>query len=235
MPDPKIESLLILQDRDQRRHDLERQLAEVPGEVAKLEKRIEEEKEKLDGAKKRIRELEVKRKDLENRVSTADQQIVRYKNQQLEVKKNEEYQALTHQIDQTRENMEKLEEEEIGVMLEIDEERERLTAIEKDFGAIIEGLAQKIDDWREREKGFRQDLERVKGEVEGAREKVDPAWLNMYDRQARIVRFPVVAAVVDRACRGCHLKVSGGIDDELRDSSKITTCDSCGRILYSGR
>jgi uncharacterized protein len=235
MADPKIESLLILQERDRRRLDLEQQLASIPGEIVKLEARIAGEREKLDSAKTRVRELEVSRKELDNQVASAEQQIVRYKNQQLQVKKNEEYQALTHEIDTTREKMGKLEEETIGMMLEIDEERTRLREIERGFQSTIEGLEARIGDHRTRAEALQKELEGARAEVEEARAKVERPFLAAYDRQSRVVRFPLVVPVVDRACQGCHLKVSGGIEGDIRDTSKITTCDSCGRILYFAR
>jgi len=235
MPDPKIESLLILQDRDRRQTELEARIAAIPREIADLEGKIAAEKGKLESAKARLRELEVNRKDVDNQVASAEQQIVRYKNQQLQVKKNEEYQALTHEIETTQGKIGQLEEQGIGILLEIDEEKKRVAEIEKDFAAVIGGMEGKISDLRESDKGCRTELADAKKAVEEARASTDPRALATYDRQKKSVRFPLVAPVMERTCQGCHLKVSGEVETNLADPSKITTCDSCGRILYSAR
>lgn len=236
MPDPNIESLLILQDRDAQRLEIENQLAAIPREIRMAEAKIVAEKEKLEASKGRIRELEVKRKDLDTQVAAAEEQIVRYRNQQLQVKKNEEYQALTHEIETTEGKIGQLEEQEIQILFDLDEEKQRVAAIEKDFGKIIGQLEEKIESHKAREGNLRRDLEAKRAEVEKARGAVaDPKYLAVYDRQARVVKFPIVAPVIDRACQGCHLRVSGGVDAEAREMGKITTCDSCGRIVYSPR
>lgn len=235
MPDANIENLLILQERDFRRREIEQELAAIPGEIRALEAKIAAEKGKLEASRERIRELEVKRKDLDHQMSAAEQQIVRYKNQQLQVKKNEEYQALTHEIDVTRGKIGELEEKGIEVLLQLDEEKQAVAEIEKGFRLVIGQLEEKIAALKAREENCRGALEQARGEVEEARSPLDRTFLSAYDRQSKVVRFPFVAAVVDRTCQGCHLRVSGGIETELRDPGKITTCDNCGRIVYSAR
>jgi predicted nucleic acid-binding Zn-ribbon protein len=236
MVDSNIEKLLILQDRDARRLEIENQLAAIPGEILGVEKRIAAEKEKLDSAKSRIRSLEVSRKDLDNQIASAEDQVSRYKNQQLQVKKNEEYQALTHEIELTGAKIGKLEEQGIEVLIALDEERQKVAEIEKDFAQVIGQLEEKIANLKQRMVNCGQELEERRAEVEVARTKVeDPAYLMAYDRALRVVRFPVVVAVVDRTCQGCHLRVSGDVDAEARETGKITTCDSCGRIVYYRR
>lgn len=236
MPNPNIESLLILQERDARRLDLEKQIAAIPGEISRLEEKIEAEKKTLEESKGRIRELEVKRKDLESEVAAAEAQIARYRNQQLEVKKNDEYQALTKEIETTQAKVGELEEAVIQVLFELDEERQRVTEIEKDFQDVIGKLEGKIEDRKARKIGLEEELKQKRMEAEEARKRVpDPEYLSAYDRQARVVKFPIVAAVVDRSCQGCFLRVSGGVDIDVRAGDKIVTCDNCGRILYSSR
>lgn len=236
MVDPNIEKLLILQDRDARRLEIEQQLAAIPGEIRGVETKIAGEKEKLDQSKAKVRQLEVTRKDLDSQITAAEEQVSRYKNQQLQVKKNEEYQALTHEIEVTREKIGKLEEEALEVMLEADEEKARVAAIEKDFAMVIGQLEEKIAKHREREQNCRGELESRTKDVEEARSRVEnPAFLAAYDRRVKMVRFPIVVPIVDRACQGCHLRVSGDVDADAREPGKITTCDSCGRIVYCAR
>ena len=55
--------------------------------MKRLQDAIEEEERALADAKARLQKMEVSRKDLDNRVEGAQEQILRYKNQQLQVKK----------------------------------------------------------------------------------------------------------------------------------------------------
>src|SRR3954463_2595139 len=99
MAHPAIEPLLILQDRDTKRLNLETQLKAVPGDIARVEQKIAAEKSAIETAKTELRELEVKKKGLENDIGAAEAKVGQYRTQQLSIKKNDEYQAMGHQIE----------------------------------------------------------------------------------------------------------------------------------------
>ncbi len=54
--------------------------------------------------------------------------LLRFRTQQVEVKKNDEYQALTQQIEQTEGDISTLEEREIELMLDIDTAKQKFEA-----------------------------------------------------------------------------------------------------------
>jgi len=89
-----VEKLLILQDRDQQRLILESQLRSVPRDITAVEQMIAAEKAAIETTRGEVKELEVRKKVIENEVGAAAERIARYKGQQLQVRKNDEYQAL---------------------------------------------------------------------------------------------------------------------------------------------
>src|SRR6185436_16957011 len=125
-----IEKLLTLQERDTKRLGLEQQLKSVPREVAAVEARIAAEKSAIETAKAEWHGLESKKKLLDIEIKSAEEKVAKYKTQQMQVRKNDEYQALTHEIATTQEGIGTLEEQEIGVMLTIDEAKKRFAAAE---------------------------------------------------------------------------------------------------------
>src|SRR5262249_10189994 len=70
----------------------------------------------LEEAKSRVKQLESERKTLELEVETKKQLIARYANQQLQTRKNEEYRALTHEIETCKAEIFKIEDKEIELM-----------------------------------------------------------------------------------------------------------------------
>ena len=78
MPNPVIETLLILQDRDTKRLGLEAQLKQVPGDVARVEAKIAAEKSAIDTAKQELMGLEVKKKGLETEIGSAEAKLAKY-------------------------------------------------------------------------------------------------------------------------------------------------------------
>ena len=97
-----LAKLLELQERDSRRLSLEQQLKSVPREIAAVEARIAAEKAAIEAAKAEWHGLESKKKQLEIEIKEAEGKVAKYRTQQLEVRKNDEYKALTHEIESTQ-------------------------------------------------------------------------------------------------------------------------------------
>lgn len=231
--DEHLEKLLILQERDMRRLQIESQMAQIPAESASLQQDIENEQEALENERKAILHLEVRRKELDDSVQAAESKINQYKNQQLQVKKNEEYQALTHEIERAADKISELEESEIGLMLEIDEQQAAFAERKSASAKKIQLLQSRIAELKQHSSRLENDIDRVRAEVAAARSEVDPAYLHAYEHaQGRAKRAPFVVPLVDTKCSGCHLKVPNEIESDVRRAKQPVHCNSCGRVLY---
>jgi uncharacterized protein len=236
MPSPIISALLILQDRDLKRLGVETQLKAVPGEVTRVEQKIAAEKAAIDAAKAELRDLEVKKKGLETEIGVAGEKLARYRTQQLAVRKNDEYQALGHEIETTQGQIGELEGQELEIMYAIDEARKKFAAAEAELKANISGHESRIKMLREREASLTAELKSAQAEAAAAREPVDPLKLRVYDRVAQR-NMPAVVAIRGGKCGGCHLKVSSEVESAARGkgldpTAALPTCDQCGRIVY---
>jgi hypothetical protein len=224
--------LLTLQERDSKRLALEQQLANVPREVAAVEARIAAEKAAIEAAKAEWHGLESKKKLLEVDIKSAEEKVAKYKTQQMQVRKNDEYQALTHEIATTQEAIGTLEEQEIGVMLTIDEAKKRFAAAEGELKKNIVGHEGRIKTLRDREAQLKGELKTAQDAVAEARPAVPEPQMRIYDRLAVKPGHPVCVPVKGGKCGGCHLKVPTHIESMAKTGPEIATCDQCGRILY---
>lgn len=227
-----LDKLLVLQERDSKRLALEQQLKSVPRELEAIEGRIAAEKAAIETAKTEWRELETKKKQLEMEIGSAEEKVARYKTQQSQVRKNDEYQALTHEIDTAQSGIGTLEEQEIGIMLSIDEARKRFTAAETELKQNITGHEARIRTLRERETNLQVEAKAAQDTVTAARGVVPAPQLKIYDRIASKPGHPVCVPVSAGRCGGCHLKVSANVEMEARKQEEVTTCDQCGRVVY---
>ena len=166
----------------------------------------------------------------------AEGKLAKYRTQQSQVRKNDEYQALGHEIETTEAAIGGLEEQELAVMYAIDEAKKRFAAAEAELKANISGHEERIKTLRERETSIEAELKTAQTEVAAAREPISEPRLKIYDRIATR-NMPVVVPVRAGKCGGCHLKVSSEVESAARakDSDATTplpTCDQCGRIVY---
>ena len=236
MAHPAIAPLLILQDRDSKRLALEAHVKAVPGDIASVEKKIAAEKGAIDTARNEMRELELKKKSIETEIGSAADKLARYKTQQSLVKKNDEYQALGHEIETTQAQIEEFEGKELEVMYAIDEAKKKFAAAEAVLKANITGHEARIAMLREREASLATELKAAPAEVAVARTPVAEPRLRVYDRIAAR-NMPAIVAISGGKCGGCHLKVSSEVESGARGkgadpTTPLPTCDQCGRIVY---
>jgi uncharacterized protein len=232
---PVLEKLLILQARDRRRLELEGQLRGIPGDVSTVERRIEAERKAIEDAKLQWQQLETRKKLLETDVASAGQKVARYRTQQLEVRKNDEYRALSHEIETVEGEISRLEEEEIGVLYEIEAAKKRFAAAEAELKANIAGHETRIRMLRERERELGGELASTRAEVVSARQPLDEPVLRLYDRIA-VRQMPACVPLKAGKCGGCHLKVSSEVESASRGrfepGTQLPVCDQCGRIVW---
>jgi len=234
MPSPTIEQLLILQDRDTKRLGIEAQLKAVPREIAAVEQRIAAEKAAIDAAKGEVRELESRKKILETEIGSAETQRGKYQTQQLSVKKNDEYQALGHQIQDVQRQIEELEGKELEAMYGIDEAKKRFVAAEATLKQNIVGHESRIRSLRERDVSLADEVKVAVAAVAEARAPIAAPALEAYDQAARR-RMPAVVPIRGGKCGGCHLKVSSEVESAARGKTTDTEfalCDQCGQMVY---
>ena len=227
-----LEKLLVLQERDSKRLAFEQQLKGVPREIAAVEAKIAAERSAIETAKAEWHGLEAKKKLLEVEIKSAEEKIGKYRTQQMQVRKNDEYQALTHEIETTEKSIGTLEEQEIGIMLLIDDAKKRFAAAEAELKKNITGHEARIRTLRERETHLQADVKAATEAVAAARPDVAEPQLRIYDRIANKPGHPVCVTVNGDRCGGCHLKVPTHIVVQARNGTELATCDQCGRIVY---
>jgi len=227
-----LEKLLVLQDRDSKRLAFEQQLNAVPREIAAVEARIAAERAAIEAAKAEWHGLESKKKQLELEIGGAEEKVAKYRTQQSQVRKNDEYQALTHEIETSQAAIGTLEEQEIAVMLSIDEAKTKFAAAEAELKTNISGHEARIRTLREREQHLGGDVKAAQESVAAARTEVAEPQLRIYDRIANKPGHPVCVTVNGGRCGGCHLKVPTHLEVQAKAEVEIATCDQCGRILY---
>lgn len=231
---PVLEKLLILQERDAKRLGLEAQIRAVPRDIAAVEQKIAAEKAAIERAREEMIALELKKKHLETEIGSAEDRLAKYRTQQSQVRKNDEYQALGHEIDTTTGTISGLEEQELEIMYGIDEAKRKFAAAEAELKAGIAGHETRIKTLREREVNLAAELKSVQDEVAVARSPLAAPELKLYDRIAS-KGLPACVPIRGGKCGGCHLKVSSEVESAARGKhtdGQLATCDQCGRLVY---
>lgn len=236
MIDPEIEKLLILQDVDIDYIQVSKELDQIPVQRHRVKVRIEEQEVAVEEARKQLMELEVRRKDIENEVSHLEDTVNRYKNQQLQVKKNEEYQALTSEIDRVTNRIGELEECEIGLMLQIDEETDRFNSQKAEIQKEITRLKKEVTQLDEKEVNLKERKAVLVARVEAARQDCSALFLQAYDQAKRNLRNrPLFVAPIENGlCKRSNLRVSNELVAEAKVHGTPHFDTETGCVVYAG-
>src|ERR1700688_3118207 len=96
---PDIENLLKLQDTDKEIRRLQDEVAEFPKRVAVIEQKLAGTKAQLEKAQAAVKTDEASRRKYETAISDLRGKISKYRDQSLDVKTNDQYKALLHEIE----------------------------------------------------------------------------------------------------------------------------------------
>jgi hypothetical protein len=232
--DPQLQTLIELQALDAR-------IAALDAEAARLPKQIESIQTSLADAKKQVETIKVRldatRKEL--RAKEKDLEVISAKRSKLEarlyeVKTNKEYSAALLEIEESKQEKAKAEEEILALM----ELQERLNLeireAETRFKTRQEQATQDEAVVRKKLTAVEQELGGVRTERNGRAKDIPPGLLADYDRLLRARHGVAVAAVTASAfCGGCRVSIRPQAIQELRSAiTAMMRCESCGRYLY---
>ncbi|KAF0095733.1 MAG: hypothetical protein E1N59_509 [Puniceicoccaceae bacterium 5H] len=230
----EIERLLVWQDRDVRVDGLKKQLAKLPREVELAETEIREERARLEAAEQALKALEIKRQSTEGQIASHEDAIVRYKTQQLQVKKNEAYAALQHEIDVEQGKISDLEDTVLELLDEVETQRETVVGLRDEVERSVARLEKQIAGLQEQEEVAKGEVEAAEQAAVEAANAVEEGTRKAYTFVKTQVKRPPYAVPLsdDKKCPACHLRVSGEIEAQVRRSEGHPRCNNCGRMLY---
>ena len=229
---PEIEKLLVLQDRDQRIRTLKTELKNVPIERKDLETRLAATAAGAEKAKASLRESEVQKKRLEVEAQGKRDQINRFKTQQMQTRKNEEFQALGNEIAHFEKEIAKIEDRELEVMELIEVAKPVLAEAERNVAETKNRVAVQISDLEAKIATLRETLKTAEAERAALTDGIDEDLLDQYNRLFVSKGGDAVVSLEHEVCTGCHMKLTTQTLVRVRGGQQITHCEQCGRILY---
>ena len=230
-----FDRLLEYQSMEMHQLEMQRNLDGLPRERDDLDRKLVSAKEKLEEQLADFRALELRQKSCEGDRREEEAMVRKLRTQLLEVKKNDQYQAMLREIDEHQAKASELEEKEIEAMMQMDEERPNVMKAEEAYNDREKEIQNLVLGLEARKTELEGNLKELDGTLASAREGVDADWMKAYNQVKNQVRKgPWVVQLVSGQCRGCHLRVSNEVAGNFGADVEINHCDQCGRILFRG-
>ena len=229
---PAVTQLLVIQDRDRKLRQLRIELKNAPLEKKAMDTRMATASATLDAAKLKAKEIEVKRKELENEVRARQDRIAKYEQQKLSTKKNDEYSAYDHAVESLKTEIAGIEDKELVLMEAADAQKPVIAAAEKDAADTRALVQRQIADIEARVKAIEAQIVEVDADRAKLAAEVDEELLDDYQRLFDRKDALAVAALSNETCQGCHVKAQTHIVHSVKAAKLVTNCLNCARILY---
>jgi len=230
----ELEQLLVLQDRQQKIRQIQTEIKTLPLERAHLELQLAATTAGVETLKQKGRQVEVERKKLELEVGTRAESIARLKTQQYQTRKNDEFQAIGHEIERYGNDIRKLEDQELELMIEADKLKAEIEAADKNARATKESISRQLTDLEAKSKALGSQQQQLEAERETLAAQIDPDLLDQFERLFNSKGDAAVVAVEHGVCTGCHMKVTTATAARVKAGKEIVSCENCARILYEG-
>jgi uncharacterized protein len=229
----ELEKLLILQDRDQKIRQIRLEIKTLPQQRKNLEAQLAASAASLESLKARARQIEIDRKKLELDVGTRQTTISKLKTQQYETRKNDEFQAMGHEIERYEKEIVRIEDQELELMEQADKLKAQIVAEEKTASASRDSVNRQLVDVEQKGKTLQTQLDELVKEREQLAADIDEEVMERYQRLFTSKGDAAVVAVEHGVCTGCHMRVTTQTAVRAKSDTELVSCEQCGRILYA--
>lgn len=226
----QLKALIRLQHIDSQVDKIEKLRGDLPEEIRDLEDEKTGLQTRIEKFKQEQQEDEVAKRQAELDIKDSELLISRYEEQQLQVRNNREYDALTKEIEAQRgritQSQQKIEEVDGAAeakVAAIEEAESRLKELEEVLEAKQRDLQEVLEDTKQ-EQG---DLEAERAE---AAEAVEERYLRAYNRLRTRLRDGRAVVPLERGA-AAGFAVPPQRQVEIRQRNRIIPCEHTGRII----
>ena len=228
----KLDALIKLQSIDSELDSLKKVRGALPDEVRDLEDEIAGYETRIEKYNGELAALEQDIEDKKTAIKESEKLIKKYEAQQMNVRNNREYDAITKETELQ------------GLEIQINEKRIKEAYVKIESKKEEINNTKEISDERGKDlESKRKELEQIIGESEDeegklmkerekASKNIEDRLLNSYNKIRENARNGLAVVSVRRgACGGCFNIVPPQRQADIKERKKIIVCEHCGRVL----
>jgi predicted nucleic acid-binding Zn-ribbon protein len=179
-----------------------------------------------------MKEIEVERNKLQVDAQAKRDSIAKYKTQQFQTRKNEEFSALGHEIGAAEKNIVTIEDRELELMEEIERLKPVVAEAERAYREEKSKLDGQIAELVRKAENIQARVTELTDSRPALAEGLDEDFLDQYTRLFKSKGGSALVELEHEVCMGCHVKVTTQVSLAVRGDKALVHCPNCGRILH---
>src|SRR6266567_8175629 len=212
---PDIENLLKLQDTDKEIRRLQDEVAEFPKRVAVIELKLAGTKAQLEKAQAAVKADEAARRKYDTAINDLRTKISKYRDQSLDVKTNDQYKALLHEIQFAEKEIAANEDKILEMMVNADARDKEVKAAQAELKAETAEIEKETADAHQRTAEDQKQLTEWRAQRDQLRGGIDADLLRHYERVAKF-RGTGISEAFDHKCTTCQVMLRPQTYNEVR-------------------
>ena len=231
---PHLKYLIELQAVDLRLIDIRERLSRFPKRLAELEARVLAARQLIATAKEALLSSVKERKTWEMDVEQWKERAKKYRNQSSEVKTNEAYRALQHEIQNAEDEVARAEDRLLDRMMAGEEYERQVKSAEAAVKEIEASANVERHTIQSEYNAAQKELAEAEAIRAGAVKAVPADLVDHYERIAKRHGGIALAEVRGEGCGQCGVHIRPHMIQLLQraDNEEFFHCETCTRILY---
>lgn len=225
-----LQNLTNLQYIDSRIDEIRQLRGDLPEEILDIETDLNRFNAKIEQLEEELKSLTAEKKNLELEIESSKEKNKKYEEQQLSVRNNREYDALTKEIEAQKQFVE-------NSISRIEEIEKRIEEIEKELEDNKEGLAKTEEIYEEKKvnldkvvEGTQSEEDKLLEKREELEKKLDDRFVRSYNRLRDGLSNGIAVVGMEKgAALGMALPPQTQV--EVRRKNKVIIDESSGRIV----
>ncbi len=228
----KLEALLKLQQIDSKLDEIKKVRGDLPEEVRDLEDEIAGYETRISKFTKEISTLEEEISRNKQAKKDSEKLITKYKDQQMNVRNNREYDAISKENELQTLEMELADKKSNEANVKISRKNEEIDGVRSVMDDRKKDLQNKKNELDQLTKESQNEEDELMGERDRASTHIEDRLLKSYNKiRSNAINGLAVVMVRRGACGGCFNSIPPQRQAEIREKKKIIVCEHCGRIL----
>ncbi len=226
-----VDKLLDVQEKDVEIRHMEKEKKDIPARKKAEEERLAEHKAKIASDQSLLQQKQSAVKDLELESESCIEKIQKLKSQQLEIKTNKEYRAMSAEIQGMQNRISEIEDRQLVAMESVEKVKAQIKKRQETLSEEEAALAEDLKELDKRAAEIETRLNSAKKEREDMVKGIDREWLQQYESIMKS-KDRALVELKDSVCGGCHMKLPTYVRHDAKKRLGMVRCDFCGRLLY---
>ena len=228
-----LQRLIDLQQLDNVIRELSAEIERLPREIAEIESTLAQHVARVEADKKALADNQLSRRRREGDITALREKITHLKGQSTQVKTNEQYKAMLHEIEFNEQQIVKTEDQILAEMEASEALAVKLKETESSLATERAEVAKQVAAAKARKAEAEAKLAGIRAQREALKAGLD---ISLFERYERILKgrkgLAVVRIVDGSCCSACHVRMRPAAIGQVHAGVVLVSCESCTRILY---